>query len=128
MFTDSGENGRDSGAYFTNNIRHNISINFFVLQPPTLSNLSYISEFIFDEEALVLMEQKIMSLLAFDVYAPTRYLFAMRSAQSINLSPRETCLLQYLLELSLQDMSLNIFPASAIAAAALHLTLQVSNE
>jgi hypothetical protein len=71
------------------------------------------------------MEQKIITLLSFDVYAPTRLYFCVRMCHFAKVNAVENDLLMYLLELSLQDMALNVNVSSLVAAAALHLTLQV---
>jgi hypothetical protein len=57
---------------------------------------------------------------------PTRYDFAARFGTLLNLSTREKSLVQFLLELSYLDYSLNYFLASRVAAGAIHLAVQVS--
>lgn len=72
------------------------------------------------------MEKKVFQSLDWDISLPTRYEFSLFFCEGLGLSDTQRHLVQYLLFLSFLDFNCHYFPASQIAAAALHLTLQVS--
>lgn len=93
--------------------------------PLSLDALVSAADFCFDTEELVLMEKWCFESLHYDINSPTRYYFLTRFALAAKLSGREEQVAHYLLELSLQDFAFCKFPPSAVAAAALHLTIQM---
>ena len=80
----------------------------------------------FSREDLFTMERKIFEVLCFDISFPTRYEFATYFCRIANLTEMQYHLYMYLIMLSFLDYNLHYFKASQVAAAALHLTLQVS--
>ena len=99
---------------------------FEEVMPLSLEALVSASDYCFDTEELILMEKWCFACLHYDINSPTRYYFLTRFALAANFSEREEKIAHYLLELSLQDFAFYKFPPSAVAAAAVHLTLQMS--
>lgn len=90
-----------------------------------LENLLFVSDYCFDAETLILMEQRIMKQLEYRPLIPTRHFFCSRFGRAAAFSDKEQALANYLTEVSLFDASLSQFVASKVAAAAVHLTLQM---
>lgn len=95
------------------------------VQAVSVENLVYIADFCFDSEDLIRMEGSVILALDFQLLLPTRYYFGIRLASAAKLSSKETQFLVFLLEVSLLDIEFNAFTPSMIAAAALHMTLQI---
>lgn len=95
------------------------------VQAVSVENLVYIADFCFDSEDLIRMEGSVILALDFQLLLPTRYYFGIRLASAAKLSTKETQFLVFLLEVSLLDIEFNAFTPSMIAAAALHMTLQI---
>ncbi len=95
------------------------------LQPPQVENLVFIADCCFDVEQLVNYEQRLMRIFEYKAAMPTRHYFALRFVRAAECSPKEVSLVQYLVELSLYDVNFLQFPMSQIAAAAVHLALQI---
>ena len=72
------------------------------MQPPAVDALVYISDYCFDSDKLISAEQKILVLLDFKVFAPTRYYFASQLARIAEFNSKEICFTNFLLECSLQ--------------------------
>ncbi len=70
------------------------------------------------------MEQVVVKLLDYNIVIPTRFTPVSRFALAANLTKKERAFLSYLLEISLQDVSLDTELVSKVTAAALHLVLQ----
>jgi len=94
------------------------------LQPPQVNSLVFIADYCFDAEQLMNYEQKLMRLFEYKAAMPTRHYFAMRYVRAAECTPREICLVQYLVELSLYDVNFLQYPMSMVAATAVHLALQ----
>lgn len=105
-----------------------VASKFEEVLPLSLEALVVASDHCFDSGSLVLMEKWCFECLHYDVNTPTRHYFLTRFALAANLTEREDKLAHYLLELTLQDIAFRKFPASAVAAAALHLTIQMMRE
>ena len=95
------------------------------VQAVSVENLVYIADFCFDSDDLIRMESSVILALDFQLLLPTRYYFGIRLASAAKLSPKETQFLVFILEVSLLDIEFNAFTPSMIAAAALHITLQI---
>lgn len=95
------------------------------VQAVSVENLVYIADFCFDSEDLIRMEGSVILALDFQLLLPTRYYFGIRLASAAKLSSKETQFLVFLLEVSLLDIEFNAYTPSMIAAAALHMTLQI---
>lgn len=72
------------------------------------------------------MELSLLSILKYQIAVPTRYDFAQKFGMIANLKPKEFSFLMLLIELSFLDYSLHYYLSSQVAAAAIHLTIQVS--
>lgn len=57
--------------------------------PPMVENLVYISDFCFDNDALISMESKIVKLLEYNLILPTRYYFGCRFSFLLKMTPNE---------------------------------------
>jgi hypothetical protein len=57
--------------------------------PPMVENLVFISDFCFDNDALIAMESKIVKLLEYNLIFPTRYYFGSRFAFLLKMTPNE---------------------------------------
>ncbi len=68
-----------------------------------------------------------LKLIKQDLCVPSRLEFALRLGVAARLSAKEQSLANYLLEISFLDYDLNKHVHSKVAAAALHLTLQVAS-
>jgi len=95
------------------------------VQAVSVENLVYIADFCFDSEDLISMESNVILALDFQLMLPTRYYFGIRLSSAAKLTPKETHFLIFLLEVSLLDIEFNSYTPSMIAAAALHMTLQI---
>ena len=75
---------------------------------------------------MINLEQMLLvQVFNFNVCPPTRYEFAQRFATLARFDESEKALTSFLIELSLFDYNLNYFKPSHVAAAALHLTIQM---
>ena len=95
------------------------------LHPPPVESLALIADYCFEVEQLVNYEKKLLRIFEYRPAMPTRHYFVMRFVRAGECSPREISLAQYITELSFYDVTLLTYPMSAIAAASLHLTLQI---
>lgn len=96
-----------------------------IIQPPCVDTVLEFTKHTFTREDLFAMERKIFEVLCFDISFPTRYEFASFFSQIASLTETQYQLYMYLIMLSFLDYNLHYFHASKVAAAALHLTLQV---
>jgi len=94
--------------------------------PPMAENLLFVSANCFDANALVQMEQKLVTLLGYKPLIPTRNYFSTRFGRAAGLSDKEQALANYLVEVSLFDASLSSIVASKVAAAALLLAMHMA--
>ena len=95
------------------------------VRPPMVENLLFVSDYCFDAETLIAMEQRLIKLLGFRPLIPTRHYFAGRFGRAAACSDKEQSLASYLSELSLYDAGLSKHAMSKVSAAALHLCLQM---
>lgn len=96
------------------------------MQPPCVDTILDVTKHTFTRDDLFRMERKIFEALQFDISFPTRYDFVLFLAQIAQLSDKQYQLYLYLIMLSYTDYNLHYFKSSQVAAAALHLTLQVT--
>eukprot|EP01038_Epipyxis_sp_PR26KG_P008745 gene8745-11817_t len=87
--------------------------------------LVHLSSYSFSVDDVTGMERFILNELKFDLGSPTRYDFIQLFWKVAKLNPKEKCLALYLTELTLKDFRLNYYRASKVAAAVVHLTLQM---
>lgn len=95
------------------------------LQPPLVNDLVHRSDYCFDSEELITYEQQLMIVFELQPALPTRYYFAQRYAAAGKCTPRETAMAVFLTELSLYKVEFSLLPMSHVAAAAVHLSLQI---
>ena len=95
------------------------------IRPPMVENLLFVSDYCFDADALINMEQRLMKALDFKPQIPTRHYFCMRFGRAAALSDKEQTLANYLVEMSLYDASFSAHAASKVSAAAVHLSMQM---
>lgn len=95
------------------------------MSPPLVENLVSISDFCFDDEALISMEQTIIKLLEFDLIIPTRVFFARRYSRIAKMNDKEFEFVLLLLELTLLDLYYYKYPMSQVAAGIVNLALQI---
>ena len=93
--------------------------------PPQVENLVYVADCCFDAEQLVNYEQRLMRIFEYRPAMPTRLYFVLRFVKAAEATPREIALAQYLVELSLYDVRYLQHRMSLVAAAAVHLALQM---
>jgi hypothetical protein len=89
-------------------------------QAPPIENLVFLSDYCFECESVIKMEQKVLKLLGFNLAVPTRYTLVPRFALAANLTAKENELMNLILELSLQEVSFDSEVTSKLTAAALH--------
>jgi hypothetical protein len=97
-------------------------------QPPSADALVKTSGNSFDKTQLFAMECSVLRDLKFKVISPTRLDFGLRFGVAAGMSKRELSLLTFLLEMSFLEFDLNKSTHSLVAAAAVHLTLQVMRD
>jgi hypothetical protein len=95
------------------------------LHAPQVENLVYAAECCFDTDALISCEQKLIKLFEYKPLMPTRYYFIMRYIKAGQFTLIEENLAIYLIELSLYDITFQKYPMSHVAAAVIHLVLQM---
>ena len=72
------------------------------------------------------MEQRLLAdCFKLDVFMPTRRAFSSTFIKAGKLSEKEKSLVEYLTDMSYLDFNLYYIKPSLVAAAAVHLTLQV---
>lgn len=91
---------------------------------PPIENLVFLSDYCFESDAVIKMEQKVVKLLGFHLAIPTRFSLHHRFALAADLTAKEKCLMHMFLELSLHDLYFDSEITSKVTAAALHLALQ----
>ena len=79
-----------------------------------IDSLVFLSDYCFEGDAVIKMEQKVVKLLGYDLVIPTRYSLVPRFTLAAKLSPKEAALLTLLLELSLQDVAFDLEVASKV--------------
>lgn len=93
---------------------------------PTVESLIAMTGFCFNKEQLLSMEQNLLiDVFKFNISTPTRYEFSSQFAALAKLTDYEKSMVAFIVELSLFDFNLNYFKPSAVAAGAIHLTLQM---
>lgn len=93
--------------------------------PPFIERLVYFSGKKFEKEEVLIMERQLLALWRFNVHFPTRSDFAERFAEAGMLLDRERAMVRLLLELSFTDYNFNYYARSLVAAAAIHLSMQI---
>jgi hypothetical protein len=97
-------------------------------QAPSADALVKTSGNSFDKTQLFAMECSVLRDLKFKVVTPTRLDFGLRFGVAAGMSKRELSLLTFLLEMSFLEFDLNKSTHSMVAAAAVHLTLQMMRD
>ena len=95
------------------------------LQPPLVADLVYRSDYCFDNEELINYEQRMMGVFDLRPNLPTRYSFTQRYCLAGGCSAKEESMAVFLTELSLYKVEFSLLSMSCVAAAAVHLALQI---
>lgn len=95
--------------------------------PPMLDDFLYICDDAYAKTDLILMEQRIVRAVNFDLGIPLTYRFLRRYAKCCRASVETLTLARYILEMSLMDYKVIQIRDSLTAAAALLLALRMKN-
>lgn len=92
---------------------------------PDLNDFVYISDSAYSKDEILEMEYKILKKLQFDVAITTSWRFLERFLQIAGFNTTVGFLAQYLIELTLIEQRMLVYPPSLIAAAAVFLAIRL---
>eukprot|EP00826_Nyctotherus_ovalis_P005139 TRINITY_DN11152_c0_g2_i3.p1 TRINITY_DN11152_c0_g2~~TRINITY_DN11152_c0_g2_i3.p1 ORF type:complete len:376 (-),score=87.78 TRINITY_DN11152_c0_g2_i3:19-1146(-) len=98
------------------------------IYPPEIKDFVYITDYAYTKDEILLMEQKVLKTLEFNLNIPSSNRFLQYFAKTMKSSKKVSCLAQFLLELSLVDAKMLKHSASATAAAALYISKKLNND
>lgn len=90
-------------------------------QVPEIRDLVHLSAKAFTKEQILEMEADIIKQLDFDLIVDSTYKFFSPLAKLAKLEPKNFCLAQYVLEMSLLDLKFAKYSPSILAASAIYL-------
>lgn len=99
-----------------------VAAKFEEIYPPTVKTLEYLCAGACKKEEILALEVKVLNALEFKVCSPTAAHFFERYVKDNGCTEQHRHLMQYLLELSLLNMSMNKFIPSHLAATAAFLS------
>jgi len=95
------------------------------IYPPEIKDFIYITDNAYGRDEILSMEQTVLKVLAFNLNVPSRYRFLQRFSKITGATPTIFSLAQYLIELSLLEMSMLKYGSSIIAASALYVAYKL---
>lgn len=101
------------------------------IYPPEVKDFVYITDYAYTKDEILLMEQKILNTLEFNVTVPSSNRFLEYFVNTVipNKGNKKTiCLAQYLLELSLINFKMLNYQPSLTATTALYIAKKLQNE
>jgi hypothetical protein len=93
------------------------------MYPPEIRHFVYISDKAYTKDQILSMEQIMLSTIEFNLTAPTALRFAERFMKIARITDTNKWLCQFLIELTLQDISFLSYTPSMIASGAVWLVL-----
>jgi cyclin A len=100
-----------------------LAAKYWEIWPPPIDEFVYISDNTYSKAEVLLMESTLLQSLKFKLTCPTSWEFSRRFAKAAEADRTTECLLDYLLELMLQEPANLSFRPSVVAASALFLAL-----
>ena len=104
-----------------------VAAKYWEIWPPAIEEFVYISDKTYSKEEVLAMENTILTCLKFKLTSPTSWEFSRRFCRSANADKRTEMLVDYMLELILQEAPSLTFRPSIIAASSLFLSLYTLN-
>jgi len=98
------------------------------IYPPEVKDFSYITDNAYTKEEVLLMEQKILKTLEFNLNIPSSNRFLQYFTKQMKSNKKVICLSQFLLELSLIDIKMLKYLPSTMAATALYISRKFNND
>ena len=92
---------------------------------PDLNDFVFISDNAYSKQEILDMEQSILFTLEFDICTPSSFRFLQRFCKVAKAKDQTIHLAQYLIELTLIEQRMLVYPPSQIAAAALFLAMRI---
>jgi hypothetical protein len=100
-----------------------LAAKYWEIYPPSIEDFVYISDNTYSRDHVVSMESSMLSVLKFGLTVPTVWDFSKRFGKIGNLDTRTEELVEYLLELFMQDSQFLQYRPSQISCAAIFLAL-----
>ena len=101
-----------------------ISSKYEDIYPPKVKELAEITDGAYVSNQLLVMEEKVLSTLNFDLFYPTQWHFLECYRKKLNLNDITFYLAWYLMELALIDITLINYKGSIIASSAILLSMK----
>lgn len=98
------------------------------IQPPSLDNLIYVTDYAYTKDELLKMEQNILSLLDYNLVFPLSYDFYPIFAKLLNFNEEEYFLGQYFLEYFLLNYQSSLISGSVIAITCAYIVTKITNK
>lgn len=98
------------------------------IYPPEIKDFVYITDYAYNKEEILRMEQKMLSTLEFNFNIPSSNRFLQYFTKSIPSGKKSLFLSQYLLELSLVEYKMLQYQPSMIAASSLYTAKKLNND
>jgi len=100
-----------------------LAAKYWEIWPPAIEEFVYISDNTYTKQEVLHMESVLLQTLQFKLTAPTSWEFSRRFCKAAHADRTTECLVDYLLELMLQEAASLSFRPSVVAASALFLAL-----
>jgi len=105
-----------------------ISSKYEEIYPPEVKDFAYITDNAYTKDEILMMEQKILRILEFNLNVPSSYRFLLRFSNQLKTDAKTLNLARYFIELSLTEMEMLKFLPSIIAGSALYSALKIQNK
>ncbi len=103
-----------------------IASKFEEIYAPECNDFVYISDGAYSKESIIQMESNILSVLGFNLNAPSPLHFLRRYSKAAGSDYGLHTLCKYIIELSLTDMKLLKYPPSTIAAGSVYIARRMT--
>lgn len=92
---------------------------------PSLKDFAFIADNTYSHKDILDMEKNILTALEFNITVPSAYSFLVRFSKVAKAKKMLFYLAQYLIEITLIEQRMLVYPPSLIAASALNLAIKI---
>ncbi len=96
-----------------------IAAKYEEIYPPEVKDFAYITDNAYSRNDILAQEENVLKTLDFNLTSPSSFRFLQRFTQTAGCDEKIGCMAQYVLELSLTQLSMLKYPPSVTAASAL---------
>ena len=104
-----------------------IAAKYEEIYPPRINDLVYITDSAYNKEQIQKFEYEVLEALDFHIAFPSQYRFLERYAHISECDIQVFYMAQYMLELSLLEVSMNKWSPSLLATSSIYVSKKINN-